>query len=158
MTFRHPPCAGARMGAGVSFYHSYSMHSSFECAACTDEPHQPPTSAVWVWMPFTASTTSSMMSMICAPPMIVRMREACPGQSTRVNCTASYLGKTPRRVRSSSTDPPCAHLIAACRNCWRAHATATSHRVAELAVVSPSLLAAVGAGPPQWLSPPAGNG
>lgn len=29
--------------------------------------------------------------MICAPPMIVRMSDACPGQSTKVNCRYSYL-------------------------------------------------------------------
>ncbi len=33
--------------------------------------------------------TSIIMSMICAPPMIVRIRDACPGQSTSVNCTLS---------------------------------------------------------------------
>ena len=42
-------------------------------------------SAVWVWMPLLASITRIIMSMIWAPPMIVRMREAWPGQSTRVN-------------------------------------------------------------------------
>mmetsp|Transcript_25202 Transcript_25202/g.47626 ORF Transcript_25202/g.47626 Transcript_25202/m.47626 type:complete len:202 (+) Transcript_25202:1201-1806(+) len=46
-------------------------------------------SAVCVWMPFVTSTTSIIMSIICAPPMIVRIREACPGQSTRVNCRFS---------------------------------------------------------------------
>jgi hypothetical protein len=30
------------------------------------------------------------MSMICAPPMMVRMSEAWPGQSTSVNWTSSY--------------------------------------------------------------------
>ncbi len=30
------------------------------------------------------------MSIICAPPMIVRISDACPGQSTSVNCTLSY--------------------------------------------------------------------
>ena len=38
------------------------------------------------WMPLVTSTTRIIMSMICAPPMIVLMRDACPGQSTRVNC------------------------------------------------------------------------
>lgn len=40
--------------------------------------------------PFVTSMTSIIMSMIWAPPMMVRMREACPGQSTRVNWTSSY--------------------------------------------------------------------
>jgi hypothetical protein len=33
--------------------------------------------------------TSIIMSIICAPPMIVRISDACPGQSTSVNCTLS---------------------------------------------------------------------
>ena len=41
-------------------------------------------SAVCVWMPLVQSTTSTMRSMICAPPMIVLIREAWPGQSTKV--------------------------------------------------------------------------
>ena len=36
-------------------------------------------SAVCVWMPLAESSTSSMRSMICAPPMMVRMREEWPG-------------------------------------------------------------------------------
>jgi hypothetical protein len=39
--------------------------------------------------PLVTSTTSSIRSMICAPPMMVRMSEAWPGQSTNVTCTAS---------------------------------------------------------------------
>mmetsp|Transcript_25800 Transcript_25800/g.86701 ORF Transcript_25800/g.86701 Transcript_25800/m.86701 type:complete len:211 (-) Transcript_25800:288-920(-) len=46
-------------------------------------------SAVCVWMPLTASTIRSIMSMICAPPMIVRISEAWPGQSTSVSCSFS---------------------------------------------------------------------
>ena len=46
-------------------------------------------SAVWVWMPLPTSMTSSIRSMICAPPMIVRMSDAWPGQSTRVICICS---------------------------------------------------------------------
>ncbi len=42
--------------------------------------------AVWVWMPFVISTTSNIISMICAPPMIVFSNEPWPGQSTKVNC------------------------------------------------------------------------
>mmetsp|Transcript_30394 Transcript_30394/g.65634 ORF Transcript_30394/g.65634 Transcript_30394/m.65634 type:complete len:371 (-) Transcript_30394:510-1622(-) len=48
-------------------------------------------SAVWVCMPFVASTTRRTMSMIWAPPMMVRMREAWPGQSTSVTWRRSYL-------------------------------------------------------------------
>ena len=43
-------------------------------------------SAVCVWMPLFTSMTSTIMSMICEPPMIVRMSDAWPGQSTSVNC------------------------------------------------------------------------
>ena len=53
-------------------------------------------SAVCVWTPFVMSTTNSIISMICAPPMIVRMSDECPGQSTNVNCTcedSSVRGK-----------------------------------------------------------------
>mmetsp|Transcript_16263 Transcript_16263/g.65704 ORF Transcript_16263/g.65704 Transcript_16263/m.65704 type:complete len:243 (-) Transcript_16263:311-1039(-) len=46
-------------------------------------------SAVCVWMPLTQSTTRTIMSIICAPPMIVRISDACPGQSTSVNCSSS---------------------------------------------------------------------
>mmetsp|Transcript_85702 Transcript_85702/g.183684 ORF Transcript_85702/g.183684 Transcript_85702/m.183684 type:complete len:234 (+) Transcript_85702:140-841(+) len=42
-------------------------------------------SAVCGWMPLLASMTSAQMSMICAPPMTVRISEAWPGQSTRQN-------------------------------------------------------------------------
>jgi len=43
-------------------------------------------SAVWAWIPFVISMMRNMMSMICAPPIIVLIRDAWPGQSTRVNC------------------------------------------------------------------------
>mmetsp|Transcript_18936 Transcript_18936/g.52160 ORF Transcript_18936/g.52160 Transcript_18936/m.52160 type:complete len:260 (+) Transcript_18936:1349-2128(+) len=46
-------------------------------------------SAVWACMPLFASTTSVHKSMICAPPMTVRISDACPGQSTRQNCNVS---------------------------------------------------------------------
>ena len=46
-------------------------------------------SAVWVWMPLMASTTRIMRSMILAPPIIVRIKDACPGQSTSVIWTWS---------------------------------------------------------------------
>lgn len=39
--------------------------------------------------PFVTSMTRIIVSMICAPPMMVRMRDAWPGQSTRVNCRDS---------------------------------------------------------------------
>ena len=52
-------------------------------------------SAVWVCMPLVASTTSTIRSMICAPPMMVLMREAWPGQSTRVTCS---FGKPASRI------------------------------------------------------------
>ena len=42
--------------------------------------------AVWVWMPLVISTTKSIMSIICAPPIIVFNSDPWPGQSTRVNC------------------------------------------------------------------------
>ena len=47
-------------------------------------------SAVWVWMPLVQSTTRTIRSMIWAPPMMVLMREAWPGQSTRVTCSLEY--------------------------------------------------------------------
>lgn len=43
-------------------------------------------STVCAWIPLVISIMRNMISMICAPPMIVLMREAWPGQSTRVNC------------------------------------------------------------------------
>mmetsp|Transcript_13379 Transcript_13379/g.34077 ORF Transcript_13379/g.34077 Transcript_13379/m.34077 type:complete len:247 (+) Transcript_13379:803-1543(+) len=46
-------------------------------------------SAVCVWMPLVRSITSSIMSMICAPPITVRISDAWPGQSTSVNCSCS---------------------------------------------------------------------
>mmetsp|Transcript_25800 Transcript_25800/g.75617 ORF Transcript_25800/g.75617 Transcript_25800/m.75617 type:complete len:247 (+) Transcript_25800:813-1553(+) len=46
-------------------------------------------SAVCVWMPLVRSMTRIIMSMICAPPMTVRIRDAWPGQSTSVNCNWS---------------------------------------------------------------------
>ena len=46
-----------------------------------------------VCMPLPASTTKIMRSIICAPPMMVRMRELWPGQSTSVICIRSYLMK-----------------------------------------------------------------
>mmetsp|Transcript_2914 Transcript_2914/g.9088 ORF Transcript_2914/g.9088 Transcript_2914/m.9088 type:complete len:234 (-) Transcript_2914:211-912(-) len=46
-------------------------------------------SAVCVWMPLFTSITSMQRSMICAPPMTVRISEAWPGQSTRQNWMAS---------------------------------------------------------------------
>ena len=51
-------------------------------------------SAVWVYISFCESTTSIIRSMILAPPIMVFMRLACPGQSTRVNYKYSYCYKT----------------------------------------------------------------
>lgn len=34
--------------------------------------------------------------MICAPPMMVLIKDACPGQSTRVNCSSSHC--SPRKL------------------------------------------------------------
>ena len=42
-------------------------------------------SAVWAWIPLVMSIIRNMRSIICAPPMMVRIRDAWPGQSTRVN-------------------------------------------------------------------------
>jgi hypothetical protein len=53
-------------------------------------------------VPFVTSMTSSTMSMICAPPMMVRMSEACPGQSTSVYCSCAY--PAPEHIRRTS---PC---------------------------------------------------
>lgn len=39
-------------------------------------------SMVWACIPFVVSTTSNITSIIWAPPMMVRIKEACPGQST----------------------------------------------------------------------------
>ena len=51
-------------------------------------------SAVWAWIPFKQSITMMSMSMICAPPRIVRIRLAWPGQSTRVYWMYLYLSPT----------------------------------------------------------------
>jgi hypothetical protein len=49
---------------------------------------------VYIWFkhssPFVMSTTKIIMSMICTPPMIVLISDACPGQSTSVNWSSSY--------------------------------------------------------------------
>lgn len=42
-------------------------------------------------MPLLISMTRNIKSIICAPPIIVRIREAWPGQSTRVNWKYFYL-------------------------------------------------------------------
>lgn len=43
-------------------------------------------SDVWVWIPLFISITKNIRSIIWAPPIIVLIREAWPGQSTSVNC------------------------------------------------------------------------
>lgn len=48
-------------------------------------------SAVWVCIPFAISITKNIISIIWAPPIIVRNKEACPGQSTNVNCKYYYF-------------------------------------------------------------------
>lgn len=48
-------------------------------------------SAVWVWIPLLMSTTKNMRSMIWAPPIIVLIKDAWPGQSTRVNWKYFYF-------------------------------------------------------------------
>ena len=55
------------------------------------------TSAVCVWIPFVTSITNIMRSMIWAPPMTVRIKEAWPGQSTRVNCNFVHPPASLRR-------------------------------------------------------------
>ena len=42
-------------------------------------------SAVYVYIPLLISMTRNIMSIILAPPIIVLISEACPGQSTSVN-------------------------------------------------------------------------
>ena len=42
-------------------------------------------------MPLFMSTTKNIKSIICAPPIIVRINEAWPGQSTNVNWKNFYL-------------------------------------------------------------------
>lgn len=48
-------------------------------------------SAVWAWMPFATSMIKNIISMIWAPPIIVFIKEACPGQSTNVNWKNYYF-------------------------------------------------------------------
>ena len=43
-------------------------------------------SAVCAWIPFVISITRNIISMIWAPPIMVLIKDACPGQSTKVNC------------------------------------------------------------------------
>lgn len=43
-------------------------------------------SAVWIWIPFVMSTTKMAASMMWDPPRTVLIKEAWPGQSTKVNC------------------------------------------------------------------------
>jgi hypothetical protein len=37
------------------------------------------------------SITKNIISIICAPPIIVLSNDACPGQSTSVNCNHYYF-------------------------------------------------------------------
>ena len=45
-------------------------------------------SVMWWWL--YAVCLAVHVPMICAPPMIVLIRLACPGQSTKVTCILSY--------------------------------------------------------------------
>lgn len=47
--------------------------------------------AVWVCIPLTISTTKNIISIIWAPPIIVLNKDACPGQSTKVNWRYYYF-------------------------------------------------------------------
>ena len=47
--------------------------------------------AVCAWIPFVISIIRNMMSIIWAPPIIVLIKDAWPGQSTNVNCKYSSL-------------------------------------------------------------------
>ena len=58
------------------------LRTTMRC--CTSISPSTRHSAVCVWMPLVQSMTSSMTSMMAAPPIMVRNREAWPGQSTRV--------------------------------------------------------------------------
>ncbi len=64
--------------------------------------------------PFVASMTSTIMSTICAPPTMVRIRLACPGQSTSVTCRRGHLSAPARAaVRvERSTHTPVSHRTA----------------------------------------------
>lgn len=42
-------------------------------------------SAVWAWIPLVTSIIKNMRSIIWAPPIMVRIKDAWPGQSTSVN-------------------------------------------------------------------------
>lgn len=74
-------------------------------------------SAVYVCTNFCASTTSIIMSMILAPPIIVFMREAWPGQSTRVNYMKSResgiecLSRNQEGMRMMKAEKPRSRVI-----------------------------------------------
>jgi len=55
-------------------------------------------SAVWAWIPFVISIIKNIRSMIWAPPIIVLIKDAWPGQSTRVNCKYYSFILCSRRV------------------------------------------------------------
>lgn len=55
-------------------------------------------SAVWACIPLVMSIIRNIKSIICAPPIIVLIKEAWPGQSTRVNCKYSYFISLSKRV------------------------------------------------------------
>ena len=54
--------------------------------------------AVCAWIPFVISIIRTIISIIWAPPIIVLIKDACPGQSTNVNCKYSYLIYLSNRV------------------------------------------------------------
>lgn len=55
-------------------------------------------SAVCAWIPFVISIIRNIMSMIWAPPIIVLINDACPGQSTSVNCRYYSLSSCSNRM------------------------------------------------------------
>jgi len=67
--------------------------------------------AVWAWIPLVKSMTKNIISMICAPPIIVRIKEACPGQSTKVNWRYSSLTLKRVGVREKKAEKPKSRVI-----------------------------------------------
>ena len=55
--------------------------------------------------------TKNIISMICAPPIIVRIKEACPGQSTKVNWRYSSLTLKRVGVREKKAEKPKSRVI-----------------------------------------------
>ena len=70
-----------------SLFSSGIMSVLFNITIIFDISNSPITrhSAVYVYIPLLISMTRNIMSIILAPPIIVLISEACPGQSTSVN-------------------------------------------------------------------------